>query len=350
MTNNVATLDLPVPSTLAVDRATSSPWWQLTGLLTESSATLLLLDHRPLPALLSHLLAAVALGMATAEGSPRQRRAAVLVVFLLVLSLPVVGSLGVCAVVLPAWRARCPELHDGVLELGMPDYQSEDAASVAPLAVAPIEMTLRSNGLLRTRIEAVMTLRRMEAQRAVPLLRVALGDPHEDVRLLAYAILERREKELRGRIELALSELEPAGTAPVTATRPRAAVLKALAELHWELVHAGFASGEQQIATLDAATRYGHASLRAQPDGSLALLLGRMRLRSGDPAGALNYLRAAAALGIASGALAPLYAEAAFLLRRFDVIARLLHHSGDAKASRPGLDAVVQFWSNRESS
>jgi hypothetical protein len=339
MTEDVTTLDF---------RAASSPGWQLAGLLAESSAALLLLGHKPVPALLSHLLAALALGVAAAAGSLVQRRAALLVVFALVLSLPVVGSIGVCAVVLPAWRARRPELHDGVLELGMPDYVSAELASVAPLAEAPIEVTLRRNGSSRSRIEAVMSLRRMEAQRAVPLLRVALGDAHEDVRLLSYAILERREKELRGRIELALHELEPAGITAATATRPRAAILKALAELHWELVHAGFASGEQQTATLHTATRYGHAALLAQPDGSLALLLGRMRLRSGDPTGALKYLRAAAALGIASGALAPLYAEAAFLMRRFDVIARLLHHSGDAQATRPGLDAVVRFWANRD--
>jgi hypothetical protein len=69
-------------------------------------------------------------------------------------------------------------------------------------------------------------------------------------------------------------------------------------------------------------------------------------MRRGDAASALRYLRAASALGVATSVLAPLYAEAAFLLRRFDAVAPLLAEAGDALA-RPRLAAVAQFWTGR---
>jgi hypothetical protein len=325
--------------------------WVVTGLLAEGYAVVVLLQHLPLMAAVSlHCLAALAHGVAAANGQPLRRRGPALAVFLLGLSLPVVGALGVCAVVLPAWRARCGQLDDGVLELAMPDFKAPGEPAAAPVP-KPIEFVLRTSASRQLRVEAVMALRLMDAHHAVPLLRVALGDRDEDVRLLAYGILERREKELRGSIELALQELEPPSAITADApVRQRSAVLRTLAELHWELVHAGFVGGELRATTLRDATRYGDAALRLQPDGSLALLLGRVRLRDGDAEGALHYLRAAAQLGIADTALSPFFAEAAFLMRRFDVIAALLAHSGPVQSPRPGLDAVVRFWSGQTAS
>jgi len=185
-------------------------------------------------------------------------------------------------------------------------------------------------------------------------VRVALGDTHEDVRLLAYAILERREKELRGRIETLQGELEKIVAESETHElsdmlegadeKQRAAVLKALTEQHWELVHGGFVAGDIEKQTLTAAVRYGHESLLRSPDGSLALLLARIQLRARKPGSALRYLRAASSLGVANAALAPFYAEIAFLFRRFDAIGPLLAEAGNAPLARPKLDAVARFW------
>jgi hypothetical protein len=179
-------------------------------------------------------------------------------------------------------------------------------------------------------------------------LRVALGDSHEDVRLLAYAILERREKELRGRIDGLLEDLSSEATQADADGNKRAAVLKALAVQHWELVHGGFLAGDVEKQTLATAVRYGHEALRLSPDGSLALLLARIQLRNRKPSSAQRYLQAASTLGVANAALAPLYAEVAFLLRRFDAIGPLLSEAGNAPLARPKLDAVARFWTQRE--
>jgi hypothetical protein len=89
--------------------------------------------------------------------------------------------------------------------------------------------------------------------------------------------------------------------------------------------------------------------LALTPDGTLALLLARMCLRNNAADTALGYLRQAQTLGLASSVLAPRYAEVAFLMKRFDAIAPLLAQAGPAVLSKPGLDAVVQFWSRKGS-
>lgn len=311
-------------------------FWGTLGVAAESGAADALASDAPLCALGLHAAAALTLGLFA--GGPRRR--SLFVAAAIVFTLPLLGALGLLWVIVPAWRLRRPIEHDDVIELAMPEL---DRHAVAPtIATAPIELVLRSGGAPKKRVASVMALRTMDAQQAVPLLRVALSDPHEDVRLLAYAILERREKDLRRRIERARAAL---AAAPPTAAE--ASALRALVNAHWELARGGFVSGAIETHTLDAAVSYGHRALLATPDGSLALLLARIRLRQNKAVLALRYLRAAKTLGVARAVLAPLYAEVAFLLRRFDVVGALLAEAGEAPLARPRLASVAEFWNER---
>ncbi|HET8935623.1 MAG TPA: hypothetical protein VFN67_19375 [Polyangiales bacterium] len=303
-----------------------------------------------------HALSALGFGAWAADGKVMSRPGVFFATCVMVFTIPILGALGVALLIVPAWRGQRPSEDDGVVEISLPHaaaagggHSAQEGAAQVIVAPAPIEVVLRTQGTAQKRVASVMTLRRMDAQRAVPLLRVALSDKHEDVRLLAYAILERREKELRGRIEVLLGDLEAlqAGSAAGEG-KQRAAVLKALAEQHWELVHGGFVNGDVEKQTLISGVNYGHDSLLLSPDGSLALLLARMQLRARKPGSAQRYLSAAAELGVANSVLAPLYAETAFLLRRFDAVGPLLAEAGNATLARPKLDAVARFWGARE--
>lgn len=335
-------------------------WVSAFGLLialgAELGALLCALRGDQAPAVGLHALSALGFGLWAADGKVMSRPGPFIAACMMVFTIPVLGALGVACLIVPAWRNQRPAENDGIVEISLPHAaavsggsSAQEGAQQVRIAPAPIEFVLRSQGAAQKRVASVMALRRMDAARAVPLLRVALGDTHEDVRLLAYAILERREKELRGRIEVLLGDLEALQAASAASEdKQRAAVLKALAEQHWELVHGGFVSGDVEKQTLTAAVRYGHESLLQAQDGSLALLLGRIQLRARKPGSALHYLRAASSLGVASSVLAPLYAEVAFLMRKFDAIGPLLAEAGNAPLARPKLDAVARFWTARE--
>ena len=347
-------------------RSWMSAWWLILALSAELGAALYAYSGEQAIAFGLHALSALGFGAWAADGKVMSRPGPFVAACVLVFTIPILGALGVAVMIVPAWRELRPSVDDGVVEISLPHVlantrgnSAQEGAQQVHVAPTPIEFVLRSQNIAAKRVSSVMTLRKMDAARAVPLLRVALGDTHEDVRLLAYAILERREKELRGRIDGLLEELEKLAFASNEAQelsevlegsedKQRAAVLKSLVEQHWELVHGGFVTGDIEKQTLTAAVLYGHESLMRSPDGSLALLLARIQLRSKKPGSALRYLRAASSLGVANASLAPLYAEVAFLSRRFEAIGPLLAQAGNAPLARPKLDAVARFWNKTE--
>lgn len=335
-------------------RSWMSAWWLLLALSAELGALACAFMGANALGLGLHALSALGFGGWAADGRVMSRPGPFMAACVFVLTVPIVGAIGVALLIVPAWRALRPAHDDGVIEIDLPHAgmasHAQDAVASLKIAPAPIEVVLRTQGAAQKRVSSVMALRRMDAQHAVPLLRVALSDPSEDVRLLAYAILERREKELRGRIDTLLSELaeQPVPSSTVAQVKLRAATLKALSEQHWELVHGGFVSGDVEKQTLEEAVRHGHESLLLASDGSLSLLLARVRLRQHKAVSALRYLRAADSLGVANAVLAPLYAEVAFLMRRFDAVGPLLAEAGRAPLARPKLDAVARFWTERE--
>ncbi|MFO6383442.1 HEAT repeat domain-containing protein, partial [Pseudomonas aeruginosa] len=53
------------------------------------------------------------------------------------------------------------------------------------------------------RLTAIFATRRMPGKEAIPILKLALRDPADDVRLLAYSMLDQKESRINQRIEAA---------------------------------------------------------------------------------------------------------------------------------------------------
>ncbi|HKP63077.1 MAG TPA: HEAT repeat domain-containing protein [Polyangiales bacterium] len=310
----------------------------LLALGAETAALWQLAANAPLTALAWHAIAALAsalLGSLLNEGA----RSAACVAFALALTLPGIGFLGLSWVILPHWARARRAAERELLELELPEFHQREGGSFdTEQGFQPIEEALSPERPVEHRVRSVMALRRMDPRRAVPLLRLALADSSEDVRLLAYAILERREKQIRQRIERALGELRENPAEPLR-------LMRSLAHDHWELVYGGFSEGEAQTLNLNQAAHWAEAALHAAFDGTTALLLARVRLSQGDGAAAWRLtVSAAEHAGVASDVCAPLLAEAAFLLRNFDWIPRLLANVYDNPLQSPRLQPVARFW------
>jgi hypothetical protein len=312
-------------------------------LAAEGIALRMLLREHDLLAAFTHAIAAASAVMATVYvmcAAPKWGSG--VVAALLVLTLPVVGALGFAVVVLPAWRRLETQRRPGLVEVELTESLESDSAETAAGPSVPIAQVLQSDASVPARTEAVMRLRRMPANKAVPLLRLAFSDPSEDVRLLAFAILERQEKQLRSRIESALTKLDDPSAELQQAER--AAWHRRVAQDHWELVYGGFVSGGFVARVLEQAVQHAGAALELQFDGSTALLLARIHLKKREPALALHWLERAQEAGVGAAACAPLCAEAAFALRRFSEIPRLLACAPAAQLRRAELQPVIDFW------
>lgn len=285
-------------------------------------------------------------GRATGEVAGAALAAAVLV-----LVLPMVGAALLAFVAWPSWSRRPEPAAAGVIEVALPDGSGEvdDAPLARSLAVRPIRELLRDARSPDERVRAVMALRHMEARRAVPLLRMAFSHENEDVRLLAFGILEQREKGLRSSIER--SERRLGGSVAAAPEAPRAAALsrrwhQRLARDHWELVYGGFVSGDLEPVVLGKARDHALAALAERADAKMSLLLARIYLRRRQPEAAQHYLEQALRAGLSAASAAPLLAEAAFQRRRFGDIPRILRGVRRAALRRAELDPIAAYWTS----
>jgi hypothetical protein len=257
---------------------------------------------------------------------------------LLVLALPGVGALVLIFVMLPAWQRPRQDRSSILLDVG--SSQELESGTVPAAAPRAIRDVLASSAGLAERLDAVLAVRRLPARSAVPILRLAFADHNEDVRLLAFADLERRESKLRARIQETRAALACAAELP---SYGRAHLQHRLAQDHWELVDGGFVHGALELRVLERAAEFAEASLGSHSIGSAAVLLARVALRQRRPELAWRWLEEAERSGVSRAVSAPLFAEAAYLQRRFGAVGTLL---GGAlgRVPRSGLSPVLDFW------
>jgi hypothetical protein len=316
-------------------------------LALDAGAAALVLDGRALGGAGLHAVA-VLLSFVLTRRWLRGRPAgsAALSAAVLVFSLPVVGAALLACVAWPSWSRRPDAAGAALVEVALPDGSGEVDDAAAPErtpGARPIRELLRDAESPDERVRAVMALRHMDARRAVPLLRLAFNHDSEDIRLLAFGILEQREKRLRERLEQNERRLASAGgdagSRPVRWHRR-------LARDHWELVYGGFVSGDLEPAVLAKARDHALVALAREPDAKMPLLLARIYLRRRQPDAARGYLEQAERAGLPAASAAPLLAEVAFQLRRFGEIPSILRGVQRAELRRPELDPVAEYWTS----
>jgi len=262
----------------------------------------------------SGLAAAAHVASAATIASGVERRALRMpsgLVFAMTVFLPVVGVLGwlVVASVGPAASDRPDPSHRRTPVPGPEAARVRAERPATPPRGAPASAR-------------VVAARDRDDPGAIALLRRALTDRDEDVRLLAHAVLESKQR------------VAYRGVHDTCDLR--------LAAAHWELARTDLADGDCLAHALTAARHHARAAAARHPQrASLALLAGRIELRSGALDDAEAALARAIELGLPPAVAAPYLAEAAFLARRFDRVPRWLAAAGD----HPALARLRRFWS-----
>ncbi|NQD37311.1 protein PelE [Permianibacter sp. IMCC34836] len=238
----------------------------------------------------------------------------------MLLLMPLVGAIGllwglVGALRLPRSRRSLSLRFVGVPEL---PFQPPQVFPTPPYSSGALRQILRFSDNPLKRLKAVMATRHMPVHESVPIWQIALKDRVDDVRLLAYAMLDGREKLLTERIQEISAELDEL---PVPR---RADAHRQLAGCCWELVYNGLVQGAVREHWLNAARQHAELALAGQRDIALSVLHVRILLAQDALEEAAQALTAAAATGVAASVLAPWHAEIAFRQRRFAEIPALL--------------------------
>jgi tetratricopeptide (TPR) repeat protein len=296
-----------------------------------------------------HLLASLLLSVFAATLLPHDGEQKPLPRFLLMAAisyaLPVVGFVGVCAAATWLRRYRSDVAPDSFEAVRLPEFDPHQRPQSA----------FRQSGLrsflgnpqvpAAARVGAMVALQYVSGRVSSPLLRGVLSDSNEDIRLLAYGMLDNKEKGINRAIDAALRQLRAA-----TASADEAAELDAaqrLSDLYWELVYQELAQGDLRDYAIRESLAYCDRVLDRQPQNApLNLRRGRLlhALGRSDEAGA-SY-RQALALGLPATRVLPYQAEIHYVRREFADVRRIMTELAQWR-SLPRLQPVIDCWSER---
>ncbi|MGN6141677.1 MAG: tetratricopeptide repeat protein, partial [Ralstonia sp.] len=194
---------------------------------------------------------------------------------------------------------------------------------------------------VQSRMTALVAMQSMPTRTASPVLRDLLADPVDDIRLLAYGMLDNAEKVLTQKILAELPRLEEANT-----PEARYDINKRLADLYWELIYQNLVQGDVYRYTAEQVERYASAALDIQPDNAaLWYMRGRLALSRREPDVAESHLRRAESLGFPRDRLLPPLAEACYLRRDY-AGARAALAQFSSRSPLPLLRPLLRYWTS----
>jgi hypothetical protein len=252
------------------------------------------------------------------------RRAGLLFLFAVTFFLPVFGVLGLLGGLLAAiYYPNQPPPPSPWQSIELPELppQPSTVAEQAEFGDGALSAMLRYCPNPERRLAAVLAVRHLRDRNDVEVVRLALTDTVDDVRLLAYSVLDRKEQGLNARLKSLLGQLE----ASAKDEYKRARLQKRLAQTHFEIIELGLAQGEVQSYLLKAARRHVEEALRAEPsDRESLFLLGAIALRQDELPVAEKAFLGAQVLGMSVEKVLPYLAELAFRQRKFSMVTHYL--------------------------
>ncbi|WP_321874244.1 hypothetical protein [Burkholderia ubonensis] len=200
------------------------------------------------------------------------------------------------------------------------------------------EGLLNRQAAVGRRVTALVAMQTMPVRAASPILHGLLNDPADDVRLLAYGMLDKREKRVTQQIGV-----ERARLARRLSDDERCRVDKTLAELYCELVYARLVEGDVYRNALEQGDAHAVCALRHQPlDGALWRLRGRLAFETGRLDDADAMLKKAIDCGFPRMRVLPYLAEIAYLRHDYAAVRRCLD---DLPAVPPHrLAPIADYW------
>ncbi|WP_323750163.1 polysaccharide biosynthesis protein [Marinobacter sp.] len=253
--------------------------------------------------------------------------------FTLQFAMPVIGSIGVFAGILLPLRLPRSEHHIPWQETAIPDlpYRPVDMDEQLGFSDGGLREVLREASSSDKRLKALLASRQLADQEAVDILKEALKDPTDDIRLLAYSMLEQKEKQLATRAQ----KLKKLIDDPDHPDWHR--LTRRLAHTWWEIAYLGLAQGGLKQYYLENARNLLADLTAAKSFHNDWRLLGRIELALGHTEAANNAFQAALASGAPPELIYPYQAEMAFLARDFQKVRFHL-----ANCSRFGPSAPVK--------
>jgi hypothetical protein len=288
----------------------------------------------------SSLLLALALLPLVPFRSARSRAATLLLMFACGYTIPVLGFLGVIAA-FPLLRRIRSRAEDGEFEsLQLPEFDPQQHLK-SGIRAAGLRAFLADDGVpVAERERAMAMLQSLAGRAAIPILHDMLRSSNEDLRLLAYGMLNRFEIRSGHAIDLQRNEFERVEPDSLQALRSA----RNLSDIYWELAESGLAQDDLRVHAIREALRYCEHVLQVHPDdGPMQVRRARLRHDAGDLQGAEGNYGLARALGAPAQRVLPHLARAYFEQREFARVHSVMNELKRWRAL-PRLRRVIDYW------
>ena len=301
--------------------------------------------------LLLHAVASVLLTLFLLPLLPRERaqpRAPLIVLIVACCyAVPIAGFLGVLAAALSLHYLGRTRSADEYESVQLPEFDLHQHRQGNFRHAGLRSFLGNSEAPIQARMRAMVALQYVSGRTASPLLRSVLSDPSEDLRLLAYGMLDSLEKRINQAIDQELSALQADGSAsdaPVD-DAARQESLRRLSDLYWELIYQELVQGDLRKHAIKESLRYCDWVLAEQTDNAqLCLRRGRLLHEQKRPDEAAQAYAQARELGLPATRVLPYQAELCFDRKDFAQAHALMQELGQWSAL-PRLRPVVDYWS-----
>lgn len=269
--------------------------------------------------LLAHIATSLVAGFVIyAMFPPRYQhpRAAVIgLIFLFAFATPILGAVGLWWITRATFRSiqvsqRIAVPH--LIEMPIFDVQTKESIQVGQ---GSLRSKLNQGAAPELRMQSLLTLQAVPNRTANPILENLLSDDADDVRLVAFGMLDSQEKSISQQIRHELDRLGDGDIPPAQ----RFDCFRQLAQLNWELVYAGLAQGGLRKHIIGQSLHYVIEALalcsilNRPPDAGLLFLQGRIALDQKNIEEAKRCIDEAVQAGYSPSSAAMLLAEVAFL-------------------------------------
>lgn len=302
--------------------------------------------------LAAHALASVLLALTLlpllASARARPRRAVLAMMASFSFAVPIAGFIGIVLAVVVLHIYRRPVKADDFQSLQLPEFDLHQRMQGSFRQAGLRSFLGNSHAPAQARMSAMVALQFVSGRVASPLLRTVLSDPSEDLRLLAYGMLDTLEKRINRAIDAELQVLRTteATDDPAGPPSPEAlAALHRLSDLYWELIYQQLVQGDLRDHAVKESLRYCDKVLQHVPGHpQLTLRRGRLLYEQGHAEAAAEAYAKARSLGMPATRLLPYQAELAFQRRDFADVEALVRELNQWDAL-PRLRPVIDYWS-----
>ena len=191
------------------------------------------------------------------------------------------------------------------------------------------------------RVAALLALTAVKGPGTNTLLHETLTEDVDELRLLAFGLIDDQEKQIYESIRRMQNILKTMDLSKDI----QASVKKDLASFHWELCYLELVHGDMLEEMLDKSKAYAEEALETMTnDSRLWVVLARNYMRRGNYDKALNAFKNAIERDAATSKVLPYLADLYYRSRDFDNLRNVLSQCKNLK-DIPALGPVIKFWS-----